>query len=411
MHQAVQLDGAIKRDRIVTVSLLILCRGFQTLTRGAIALFLPVIRKDLGMSFTQAGTLSAATTLTYASMQIPAGYLADRFGPKRLFFIGVLGTSTLVLTFGLVSEYWQALANETVAGFFRALLFAPGLTLLTAWFPPNRRATAMGLFLIGGLIGDLILDTVGPLLVAGFGWRFPFITFPLVGILGSLVFLRFAKESPRTSEQQKVSMLEVFKLFRYRLMWLCGGLQFIRLACMMGIMFWLPSLLVDEKGLSLQVAGLVVALRALLTAPSNLLGGYASDKLKNPPLVIGLSLLVLAITTPLFVVVNNTIVLVTVIAINAVFVQLYFGPLFAMPGEVLDTRTMGMSIGFSNFFANMGALSVAYLLGALKDATGSFRPGFYAIGGACVIGLVFTALLAQMRHKAIVYEVTGTGNN
>ena len=411
MHQAAQLDGAVKRDRIVTVLLVILCRSCDHLTRGAIALFLPVIRKGLGMSFTQAGALSSAGSLAYASMQIPSGYLADCFGPKRSFFIGVLGASTLFLTFGLVSEYWQALANQTLAGFFRALLFAPGLTLLTAWFPPDRRATAMGLTTTGGLMGTLILAIVGPLLVAEFGWRFPFIAFSLAGILSALVFLRFGKESPRTSEQRKVSILEVFKLFRYRLMWLCGIIQFIRLACAQGIMFWLPSLLVDEKGLSLQVAGLIVALRALLTAPSNVLGGYASDKLRNPPVVIGLSLLVLAITTPLFVVVNNTIVLVTLIAINAVFVQLYFGPLFAVPGEVLGTRTMGMSIGFSNFFANMGAFSFAYLLGILKDATGSFESGFYAIGGACVIGLAFTALLARMRHKAIVSETTGAGNN
>ncbi|MFC2024968.1 MFS transporter [Chloroflexota bacterium] len=411
MHQAAQLDGAIKRDRIVTVSLFTLCQSVQSLTRNAIALFLPVIRRDLGMSFTQAGTLSAAGTLSYASMQIPSGYLADRFGPKRSFFIGVLGVSTLFLAFGLVSEYWQAIVNQTLAGFFRALLFAPGLALLTAWFPPDRRATALALSGLGGLLGIILLSTLGPVLVAAFDWRFPFLTFPVTGILGSLLFLRFGKEPPHTSKREKVSMLEVFKLFQYRLMWVCGAIQFIRLACMTGITFWLPSLLVDEKGLSLQVTGLIVALRALLDAPSRILGGYASDKMRNPPLIIGLSLLVLAITTPLFVVVNNTIVLVILIAINALFVQLYFGPLFAVPGEVLGTRTMGMSIGFSNLFANIGGLVFAYLVGALKDASGSFESGFYAIGGACAIGLVFTALLAQMRHKAIVSEATEAENN
>lgn len=390
-----------KRDRTVTVSLVILCQSFQALTIGGIALFLPLIRKDLELSFTQGGTLSAATILVYALMQIPAGYLADRFGPKRLFVIGILGTTTLSLTFGLVSVYWQALANQTLSGFFRAFLFAPGLTLLASWFPPHRRATAMGLYLIGGFAGNFVLDIVGPLLVAEFGWRFPFISFASVGILVSLVFLRFGKEPPRTSNQQKVGMFEVFKLFRYRVMWVCGVIQYVRLATMQGIAFWLPSLLVDEKGLSLQVTGLIIALRAALIVPSTIMGGYTSDRLKNPPLVIGFSLIILAITTALFGLVINTTVLVALIAINAVFVQLYFGPLFAVPVEILGAHKSGTSTGFSNLFANVGSFSFVYLLGVLKDTTGLFESGFYAIAGCCVIGLVFTVILARMRRKAI----------
>lgn len=388
-----------KRDRIVTVSLLILCQSFQALTIGGIALFLPLIRKDLELSFTQGGTLSAATILVYALMQIPAGYLADRFGSKRLFVIGILGTTTLSLTFGLVSEFWQALANQTLSGLFRAFLFAPGLTLLASWFPPHRRATAMALFLVGGFAGNFVLDIVGPLLVTEFGWRFPFISFSSVGILTALVFLRFGKEPPRTSKQQKVGMFEAFKLFRYRVMWVCGVIQYVRLATMQGIAFWLPSLLVDEKGLSLQVTGLIIALRAAIIAPSTILGGYISDKLKNPPLVIGFSLIILAITTALFGLAANTTVLIALIAINAVFVQLYFGPLFAVPVEILGLDNSGTSTGFSNLFANVGSFSFVYLLGVLKDRTGLFESGFYAIAGCCIIGLAFTVLLARMRRK------------
>jgi len=401
MQGDTQDNAGGKRDRIVTVSLVILCQSFQALTIGGIALFLPIIRKDLELSFTQGGTLSAATILVYALMQVPAGYLADRFGPKRLFVIGVLGTTALSLTFGLVTEYWQALANQTLSGFFRAFLFAPGLTLLASWFPPHRRATAMALYLIGGFMGNFVLDIVGPLLVAEFSWRFPFISFSLAGILASLFFLRFGKEPPRTSKQEKVSMFEAFKLLRYRVMWVCGAIQYVRLATMQGIAFWLPSLLVDEKGLSLQITGLIIALRAVLIAPSTILGGYASDRLKNPSLVIGLSLIILAITTALFGVVVNTTVLIVLIAINAVFVQLYFGPLFAVPVEILGLDKSGTSTGFSNLFANVGSFSFVYLLGVLKDTTGFFETGFYTIAGCCIIGLAFTVLLARMRHKAI----------
>ena len=127
---------AMNRDRINTVALVVFCQVVHGLTFSAIPLLLPLIREDLQISFTQAGMLSAAATLSYAFGQIPAGFLSDRFGPKRLFFIGLLGWSALSLCFGLIHVFWFALITQLVAGAFRALLFAPGLALLASWFPP-----------------------------------------------------------------------------------------------------------------------------------------------------------------------------------------------------------------------------------------------------------------------------------
>ena len=69
------------------------------------------LQGDLGLSYTQGGTISAYAMLVYAIMQIPAGYMADRFGLKKVFFIGVLGTAVLCFSFGLVSTYSHALLN------------------------------------------------------------------------------------------------------------------------------------------------------------------------------------------------------------------------------------------------------------------------------------------------------------
>src|SRR5438128_1918476 len=93
--ESVALPSAAQGRRIavVTVVLLIVCQSFQALIFGGVALFLPLIRSDLHLSFTRGGLFSAVSTLVYAFMQIPAGYLVDRFGPKRLFFIGAVGVN------------------------------------------------------------------------------------------------------------------------------------------------------------------------------------------------------------------------------------------------------------------------------------------------------------------------------
>lgn len=400
MNQDTKKSGNIRNNRGVNIALIILSTSFSSVGFSGLSLFLPLIRSALGLTFTQGGALAAVPIFVYALMQIPAGLMADHYGLKKIFFIGVLGTSMLSFTFGLVAEYWQAFLAQLVSGIFRALIFASVMALLASWFGPERRATAMSLYLIGMFSGQLIVSALGPSLVRLYNWRFPFISFSSLGILAALVFLRLGKDSPQTESWQKTGITEAVKLFNHPFMWTCAILQYVRLAVMLGIMSWLPSLLIDEKGLSLQMTGLIIAIRSVLTAPSNLIGGYASDRLKNPSLIIGISLIVLAVTTMLLVMVDNMALLISLIFINAIFIQLYFGPLFAMPVERFGIKMAGTLSGFGNFFANLGGFTFTYLLGVIKDQTGYFESGFYAIAAVCVVGLVFTIMLEKMRRNA-----------
>jgi DHA1 family inner membrane transport protein len=372
----------------------------QSLVFGGIGLFLPLIRRDLGVTFAQAGLLGAASTFVYAAMQIPSGYLADRFQPRRLFLIGLVGTNVLAFDFAAQSRYWVLIGNQALAGFFRALVFAPGLLLITALFPPNRRATAMGLYVAAGFSSNIFLSTLGPVLVRPLGWRALFAIFAGGGTLVLLAFWRFMPPTRERALRVDVSPIDALRLFRRRSMWLIGGIQYVRLAVAIGLVFWLPTFLVADRGHSLQTAGLVVALGAALTAPSNFLGGYASDRLRNPLLVIGVSLSVLAVTTAVLGHVQGLGALIAVIAVTSIFVQLYFGPLFALGMDLVEPESAGLVSGFGNFFANLGAFTVTYGLGALKDATGSFTLGFEVLSGLCVFGLLCTAALARSTTAA-----------
>jgi len=389
-----------KHSRAVNVFVIMLCQGFQTVSAAAIALFLPAIRQELGLSFTQAGTLSAAGILVYALMQIPAGYLADRYGLKRLFFIGALGTTLLCVTFGFVTVFWQAVVNQMVAGAFHAFLFQSGLALLASWFGAERRATAMGLSLVAIFSGQLVVNAFGPVLVAYFNWRSPFMLFGSAGIWAAFLYLWLGRELAYSGARQKLRIGDALELFRHPFMWLCGVIQYIRLGVMQGILFWLPSFLLDEQGLPLQVTGFIIAIRTLLIAPSTILGGYISDRLRNPTAVMALSLIILALTTAGFTKVSNLSVLMALIFVNAIFVQSYFGPLFSIPVDRYGTKMLGTLSGFGNFYANLGGLTFTYVLGLLKDRTGYFEAGFNAIATACVLGLVFTFLLDRMRRAS-----------
>ena len=393
--------SAQRRDGINTTALVVLCQIVHGITFTAIPLLLPLIRGDLDINFTQAGTLMAVATLSYALGQIPAGYLADRYGPRRLIFIGLLGWSVLSLCFGLIHAFWLALVNQFVAGAFRALLFAPGLTLLASWFPPQRRATALSLYMLGGFTGNIVLSLAGPLLVDLYGWRAAFVLMSLPGIGAAFLFRSFALDKPRAHEPQRIEAAEILQLVRYPIMWVCCGLQFVRFSVVTALNFWLPSLLVADRGMSVQNAGLVLAMSAAITALSNTLGGYMSDRLRNPPLVIGCALAVLACASTLLVTVESIPLLLAVIAVSSVFLQFYFGPLFIVPVEVLGPRMAGTATGFSNLFANIGGVLTAFAFGMVKDRAGSFTWGYLGISVLCVIGVALAVVLSRVRKRAL----------
>ena len=380
------------RPRRPVITLLIVCQSTIGLIFGGIALFLPLIRTDLGLTFTDAGTLAAASSLTYALMQVPSGYLADRFTPRRLFLIGLLGTNLLAALFAVLESYPLLLIDQALAGIFRALVFTPGMLLMTELFPRGRRATAMGLYVVGGFSSNILLSAVGPILVGPLGWRPLFLLFAGFGLLALALYRYAAGPAAPRAQSAPIRFGELPGLLRHRIIQLTGVIQFTRLAVAQGFTFWLPTYLVVDRGQSLAAAGLVAAVASAISAPVNYLGGYLSDRINRPLLVIGGSLAVLTAGLLLLPHVPGMLGVLGAVALISMAIQVYFGPLFALPLQVLGDRNAGLISGFGNFCANLGSFVFVYALGAVKDTTGSFGAGFVSLAALCVVALAATWL-------------------
>jgi DHA1 family inner membrane transport protein len=320
--------------------------------------------------------------------------------------LGLVGVDLLALSFSLQREYVGLVANQALTGFFRAMVFAPGLILMSRLFPPRRRATAMGLYLAGGVSSSVLLNLLGPVLVGPLGWRGNFQLFSVLGLVALALFVaRSGPPAPTGRPVSPVSLSEARQLLRQRALWLVAAIQYVRLAVVFGVNVWLPTYVVVERHYPLAVAGLLVALGAAITAPSNLIGGFVADRLGRPMLVIGGSLVVLALNLVLLAHSHSLATLIVAVVINASFSQLYFGPLFSVPMEMFGLRNAGFISGFGNGIANLGAFTFIYALGAIKDGTGSFDAGFDAIAVACVLGALCAAALARERsHHRYPHE-------
>ena len=392
------MTAATPKGRPQTLTLTFLCQSTQAISLAGFPLLLPLIRHDLALTFSQAGSLASASLLIYAFMQIPAGYLSDLASPRKLVAIGTLGIMGTSALLAFTHQYWHLLGIQLLWGFFGSFVFTPAMSVYISWFSSKHRTTATALPIVGPSLGIVAVNLLFPVIAIHYDtWRLPFVASGLVGIIIALGLLMFGKEASSRRMPEKFRPDMIRELFRHKQVWLCYILQFIRFGIVQGIGFWLPSLLVNEKGFQLQMAGTVIALQAIVIAPSNILGAYFSDRFQKPTLVIGVSMFMLAITTGLLVNLTSMALIIVVLFVNAMFVQMYFGPLFTLAVEKLGPEKTGISNGISNMFAIFGGLVTAYLMGVLRDTTASFTWGFYSISILSIIGLILTFVVHKVR--------------
>ncbi len=156
---------------------------------------LPTISEDFSPSLTQLQWIVSAYTLVFASLQITAGGLGDRFGRKRWFLIGVtIFTATSAVAALVQSTEWL-IAARAVQGLGAAFIMPLSLSLISAAFPPEERGKALGIWSAVSVSGLAFGPIIGGLIVQNFAWQWIFLINVPIGIIAFLVTSAVVRES------------------------------------------------------------------------------------------------------------------------------------------------------------------------------------------------------------------------
>src|SRR5689334_19428873 len=167
---------------------------------------LPTMQRDLHVSISQLEWVVIAYALTFASLLITGGKLADLYGRRRIFMIGLVVFTLSSLACGLAPSAGFLIGARAVQGVGAALMNPATLSIITATFPPKERGQAIGIWAgvsalalaIGPLAGGLIVDNIN------WNWIF-YINVP-VGVLGLIVSRLVIRESRDTSHEQSIDL-------------------------------------------------------------------------------------------------------------------------------------------------------------------------------------------------------------
>lgn len=161
-------DRSVRQAAILAATLGAFLTPF---TSSAINLALPVIGRAFAASAVTLGWISTAHLLAAAALVVPASRLADLYGRRRVFLVGVGVFSAASLWGGLAPSIGQLLAARAAQGVGSAAMFGTGIAILTSVLSPGERGRALGLNVAAVYLGLALGPTLGGWLTGALGWR------------------------------------------------------------------------------------------------------------------------------------------------------------------------------------------------------------------------------------------------
>jgi sugar phosphate permease len=408
-------QSALRKTAWRLVPLLTVAYVFNYLDRTCIGFAALTMNRDIGLSTSQFGFGAGVFFFGYCLFEVPSNLAMYRFGARRWL-------ARIMISWGVVSALTAFVVGPNSFYLVRALLgiaeagFFPGVTyFLSAWFPAQYRTRMLAWFLLGiplsSLIGSplcgLLLEMDGIWGLQGWKWLFLVVSLPCV-VLGVLILTTLADRPQEASwltpperdamdamlrdevrERPRASLLAAITDPRVLIL---AAVQFGFTLGSYGIGIWLP-LIVKGYQLSNLTIGFISAVPYLFASLGMMAWAWHVDRTGKKIFHLALTCFLAAIGLGLSVVsgallpalTGLTLALVGVTAARAVF--------WTIPTRFLTGVAAAGGLAFINTIGTLGGFAGPYLMGELRQLTGSFESGLLAMAAIMVVATLLAASL------------------
>jgi MFS transporter, NNP family, nitrate/nitrite transporter len=358
---------------------------------GIISGLAPLLRKELGLSVTQASVMIAIPVLLGSVGRIPLGLLTDRYGGRIVFSILLAFTIIPAIALSLNHSYpsllfwgfWMGLAGTS---------FAVGVAFVSGWFPPSQQGTTLGIYGAGN-IGQSVAVFGGPVLAANIGIPATFLVFSAAAVIWGGIFALTANNAKPPSKSKSFAE-NIAVLKTEKLAWVLSIFYALTFGGFVALSIYLPTLYREVFALAPADAGARTALFVLVATLSRPVGGILSDKIGGQKLLLGVFLGIAAIS---YLMAMPSIMLFTIGSIGcAILFGLGNGGVFKLVPQYFPQQT-GSVTGLVGAAGGLGGFFPPIVLGICRDLTGSYAIGF---GLLIIFALGCTVILSQTFLKS-----------
>ena len=385
---AINKSGRLYQNYVL--GMLTLVYVFNFIDRQVLVILQESIKKELHLSDTQLGLLSGFTfAIFYVTLGIPIARFADKGNRRNVVTISLAIWSMMTAFSGLARNFIQLLLARIGVGVGEAGGSPPAHAMISDYFPPEKRSTALSVYSTGIYFGVLIGFLMGGYLNQHMGWRTAFFVLGIPGLIFSLLFYTTVKEPAKGATDAQATMSGEAPTFGSVLRLLFSLKVFVYLAiatalhvfCIYGLLNWAPSFLSRMHGMKNVDIGVSLGLiYGLGGAAGTYAGGYLTDRFGKKDRRFYLSIPAYAVLLSM-VFIAGTIFLqslpLTLLCLGAcAFLQsMYLGPSLAVAHSLITApmRALTSAVLFFvlNFFGQgFGPLIVGFISDALKPQLG-----------------------------------------
>jgi len=366
------------------VGLLFMASLINYLDRAAISFALPLISKDFQLTPQGKGLLLSSFFWSYALMQIPIGWSADRFNLRWLYAAAFTIWSFAQGLTGLASGLGALLAFRILLGIGESIYLPGGTKIVSLLFAPKERGLPSGLFDFGTRTGLVLEGILVPWLLVNLGWRH---TFLLLGFTALLWIAPWFAVFPRRLQAAGTNVAPpdlasvARSLLNRNLLGICLGFFCFDYYWYV-LVTWLPDYLVTVRQLTIVQAGLYASLAFFTFGIAEPIGGWVADTLIRrgwDETATRKGIVTIAFAMGVFLIAamrtaHTGIAIFLLIA--ASLVGIATGNLLAILQSCAPTEGVGIWTGAENFAGNLAGIIAPLAVGFLITSSGSYVPGF-----------------------------------
>jgi len=401
-QSAITLYG--RQQKIFVLVTLLFSWILANADRMAMSVSIIPITKEFALDAQGAGMVLGSFYVSYALMQLAAGWLADRFGSRKVLVFCVACWSVFTSLTGVAGSLFALIFIRILFGIGEGG-FAPASTVTIAEaFPKKERARAKSLIIGASFLGSAVGTGAIAGLIHAYGWRFAYHAFGLIGVAVAILLWFAVKNSPvRACGDRPKGLFR--SLFGKAVLKKTMFIFFFSNIVYVGLISWMPTFLMKTRDIDIVHVGAASAIPYLVAFASLNVVGWLLDKVGQGRdrlfMTVGATMVVIFLA--LMAVATSLPVLLTFWTLSLVGYTAVYGTVFVIPLKHLPDESVGTASGIINFGGQVAAGIAPVVIGILVDfGNGSFALAFSFLLAAGVAALTIALSWKPEHHDGVI---------
>jgi MFS family permease len=406
-------DSGGQRWTIIGLLSLGIIIAYLSRSNLSVALVMPDVLRSFHLSDTDRGALNSAFFWAYAALQLPAGWVVDRYGAKWPYALGFLFWCLASAGTALVSSVAQLIALRILVGVGESVVAPASYRWIRLNFVERERGLAVGLYMTGTKIGPAIGTPLAAWLIMRYDWRTMFVLVGAGGLIWLIPWILLVKERvalpPERAKPAAAKPVRFGLILASPVTWGTVIATFCYMYFVYFSMTWMPAYFMEKRHLSLSQMGLYTFFSFGGMAVVAALAGWAADLLigrGGDPVMVRKWFTIagfgIACTELIGAQSSSVPVALTFSVVSLSGLGLATANYWALTQTLIPVSAIGRVSGIQNCAASVAGIAAPIFTGWLKQQTGSYEAPMLACCVFLFVGVLSYLFMVNERYAPAV---------